>query len=68
MGYCSLDQDMPTEYGSALYEGNQPNADASIVAIIRMAGALILGNTPEICGGIYSNFLQARQQQQNSLF
>lgn len=34
---------MPTEYGCPLYEGNQPNADASIVEIIRSAGALILG-------------------------
>ncbi|KAK0278416.1 hypothetical protein LTR35_009155 [Friedmanniomyces endolithicus] len=36
---------MPTEYGCPLYEGNRPNADASIVAIMRMAGALILGKT-----------------------
>ncbi len=34
---------MPTEYGCPLYEGNQPNADASIVEIIRRAGALIFG-------------------------
>lgn len=26
-----------------MYEGNQPNADASIVEIIRRAGALIFG-------------------------
>jgi Asp-tRNA(Asn)/Glu-tRNA(Gln) amidotransferase A subunit family amidase len=34
---------MPTEYGCPLYEGNQPNADASIIEIIRRAGALIFG-------------------------
>ncbi|RYO60717.1 hypothetical protein AA0116_g6065 [Alternaria tenuissima] len=38
-------KDMPTEYGCPLYEGNKPNADASIVAIVRMAGAFILGKT-----------------------
>jgi len=34
---------MPTEYGSRLYKDNQPNSDASIVEIVRMAGALIMG-------------------------
>jgi len=34
---------MPTEYGSPLYKGNRPNADASIVEILRRAGALIFG-------------------------
>ncbi|KAH6626156.1 amidase signature domain-containing protein [Chaetomium sp. MPI-SDFR-AT-0129] len=38
-------KDMPTEYGSALYKGNQPNADASVVDIVRRAGALIMGKT-----------------------
>lgn len=33
---------MSTEYGFPLYENNQPNADVSIVAIIRMAEGLIL--------------------------
>ncbi|KAK0108687.1 hypothetical protein ONS95_003479 [Cadophora gregata] len=38
-------KDMPTEYGSPLYKGNKPNADASIVEIVRRAGALIVGKT-----------------------
>lgn len=38
-------KDMPTEYGSPLYKGNRPNADASIVEILRRAGALIFGKT-----------------------
>lgn len=38
-------KDMPTEYGSPLYKGNRPNADASIVEIVRRAGALIVGKT-----------------------
>jgi amidase len=37
--------DMPTAYGSALYEGNQPRSDASCVALLRDAGALIVGKT-----------------------
>src|SRR5438552_6876073 len=37
--------DMPTGYGSAIYEGNRPAADASCVAIARAAGAIILGKT-----------------------
>jgi len=37
--------DMPTEYGSALYKGNQPRSDASCVAILRDAGALLVGKT-----------------------
>ncbi|KAK4147145.1 amidase signature domain-containing protein [Dichotomopilus funicola] len=39
-------KDMPTEYGSALYKGNQPNADASVVDIVRRAGALIMVLNP----------------------
>jgi amidase len=37
--------DMPTEYGSALYKGNQPPSDASCVALLRAAGALLVGKT-----------------------
>ncbi|PMD36944.1 amidase signature enzyme [Hyaloscypha variabilis F] len=36
---------MPTEFGSPLYQGNQPGADATVVSILRTAGALILGKT-----------------------
>ncbi|PSN65134.1 amidase signature enzyme [Corynespora cassiicola Philippines] len=36
-------KDMPTEYGSPLYKGYRSNSDASIVAILRKAGALIIG-------------------------
>jgi len=35
--------DMPTEYGSKIYEGNQPGCDAACVAQIRELGGLILG-------------------------
>ncbi|KAF2833089.1 amidase signature enzyme [Ophiobolus disseminans] len=41
----TLASDMPTEYGSLLYKGNMPNADASSVDILRRAGALIFGKT-----------------------
>src|SRR5437870_11039550 len=30
--------DMPTGYGSPIYEGNRPFADAACVALLRMAG------------------------------
>ena len=37
--------DMPTEMGSAIYRGHRPAADASCVALLRAAGAVILGKT-----------------------
>ena len=37
--------DMPTEYGSPIYAGHRPAADAACVAILRAAGAVILGKT-----------------------
>src|SRR5438874_1825520 len=37
--------DMPTEHGSPIYRGNRPFADAACTALLRMAGATILGKT-----------------------
>lgn len=37
--------DMPTEYGSPLYAGHRPDADASCVTLIRAAGGIVLGKT-----------------------
>ncbi|MBD2750416.1 amidase [Microvirga sp. BT688] len=37
--------DMPTGYGSSLYETFRPPRDAACVALARLAGALILGKT-----------------------
>src|SRR5262252_6361042 len=37
--------DMPTEMGSPIYRGHRPPADASCVALLRAAGALIFGKT-----------------------
>jgi Asp-tRNA(Asn)/Glu-tRNA(Gln) amidotransferase A subunit family amidase len=37
--------DMPTAYGSKLYAGHRPNADTACVALLRLAGAVILGKT-----------------------
>ncbi|HEX7053443.1 MAG TPA: amidase [Burkholderiales bacterium] len=37
--------DQPTEYGSPIYRGHRPRADAACVAVLRDAGALILGKT-----------------------
>ncbi|HEY8193934.1 MAG TPA: amidase [Hyphomicrobium sp.] len=38
-------EDFPTEYGSPVFAGRQPSADAFIVAQLRAAGAIILGKT-----------------------
>jgi Asp-tRNA(Asn)/Glu-tRNA(Gln) amidotransferase A subunit family amidase len=37
--------DMPTEYGSPIYRGHRPEADAVSVARLRAAGAVVLGKT-----------------------
>ncbi len=37
--------DMPTQMESIIYEGYQPKTDAACVAILRAAGAVILGKT-----------------------
>ena len=37
--------DQPTEYGSPIWRGHRPRADAAAVALLRHAGALILGKT-----------------------
>jgi Asp-tRNA(Asn)/Glu-tRNA(Gln) amidotransferase A subunit family amidase len=37
--------DMPTSYGSPIYEGWQPKADATVVQMVRQAGGVILGKT-----------------------
>ena len=37
--------DLPTSYGSAIYAGHRPSADAAAVAMCREAGAVVLGKT-----------------------
>jgi Asp-tRNA(Asn)/Glu-tRNA(Gln) amidotransferase A subunit family amidase len=37
--------DMPTAYGSDIYPGYQPDADAACVALIRAAGGVVMGKT-----------------------
>lgn len=37
--------DMPTERGSALFAGRMPDADATVVRLLRAAGAIIMGKT-----------------------
>src|SRR5438105_8064747 len=37
--------DLPTGYGSAVYAGHRPAADAAVLALCREAGALLLGKT-----------------------
>jgi amidase len=37
--------DLPTAYGSPIYAGHRPPQDAAVVALLRQAGAVILGKT-----------------------
>jgi Asp-tRNA(Asn)/Glu-tRNA(Gln) amidotransferase A subunit family amidase len=37
--------DLPTGYGSPLFAGHQPTADADVVAVLRRAGVIVLGKT-----------------------
>ncbi|PKN30947.1 MAG: amidase [Deltaproteobacteria bacterium HGW-Deltaproteobacteria-21] len=37
--------DMPTEYGTILHAGRRPAEDATVVALLRQAGAIVLGKT-----------------------
>ena len=37
--------DMPTENGSVLHAGRTPSRDATVVSMLRAAGAVIMGNT-----------------------
>ncbi len=37
--------DMPTEYGSTIYAGHRPAADASLVSMIARAGGVAIGKT-----------------------
>src|SRR5689334_13326061 len=37
--------DQPTEYGSVIYRGHRPRADAAAVALLRAAGAVVVGKT-----------------------
>lgn len=47
-------EDMPTEYGCALYDGHQPYHDATAVAALKSAGAVILGKTVTTEMAVYS--------------
>ena len=37
--------DFPTEYGTPIYAGHRPKADAAMVALVRRAGGIVLGKT-----------------------
>jgi Asp-tRNA(Asn)/Glu-tRNA(Gln) amidotransferase A subunit family amidase len=37
--------DQPTEYGSPIYRGHRPRADAAAVSMLRQAGAVVIGKT-----------------------
>ena len=37
--------ELPTAYGSPIYEGHRPRSDAALVSLLRAAGAVIVGKT-----------------------
>ena len=37
--------DLPTEYGSSIYVGHQPAADAAATSLVRRAGGIVIGKT-----------------------
>jgi Asp-tRNA(Asn)/Glu-tRNA(Gln) amidotransferase A subunit family amidase len=43
--------DMPTEFGSELFRGHQPLADAACVRALRHGGAVLVGKTVTVCFG-----------------
>ena len=43
--------DMPTEFGSDLFRGNQPIRDAACVYFLRAGGAVLVGKTVTVCLG-----------------
>jgi Asp-tRNA(Asn)/Glu-tRNA(Gln) amidotransferase A subunit family amidase len=45
--------DMPSEYGSETLRGRQPATDAAAVAVLRKAGAIIIGKTTTSEFGMY---------------
>ncbi len=38
-------QDMPTENGTVLHAGRRPSKDSTVVALLRQAGAIVMGKT-----------------------
>jgi Asp-tRNA(Asn)/Glu-tRNA(Gln) amidotransferase A subunit family amidase len=46
--------DMPTEDGTVLHKGEQPIRDATVVALLRQAGAVIMGKTVTTELAVYS--------------
>src|SRR3954462_15704898 len=46
--------DMPTENGFAVHKGRAPRDDARVVAMLRAAGAVILGKTVTTEGAYYA--------------
>jgi len=47
-------EDYPTERGSVLYQGRTPATDATLVSLLREAGAIILGKTVTTELAVYS--------------
>jgi Asp-tRNA(Asn)/Glu-tRNA(Gln) amidotransferase A subunit family amidase len=45
--------DMPSEYGSSTLRGRRPQADAAAVAVLRRAGAIVIGKTATSEFGMY---------------
>lgn len=46
--------DYPTEYGTVLHQGRRPERDATLVSLLKEAGAIILGKTVSTEMAVYS--------------
>jgi Asp-tRNA(Asn)/Glu-tRNA(Gln) amidotransferase A subunit family amidase len=46
--------DYPTEYGTVLHQGRQPARDATLVSLLKEAGAIILGKTVSTEMAVYA--------------
>jgi len=46
--------DYPTEYGTVLHQGRQPAQDATLVSLLKEAGAIILGKTVSTEMAVYA--------------
>lgn len=46
--------DLPTAYGSSIYQGHRPRRDAASVALLRSAGAIVLGKTVTTEFGLFT--------------
>jgi len=52
--------DLPTAYNSPIYRGHRPGSDAPVVALLRGAGAIVLGKTETVEFAAHGRFAPTR--------